>query len=1590
MKLPHHTRFIAILLPLILLIAVMLHDGARSDLRQLATNGTPPSVNKSSAETKPSNVPVGVDDTLAQKAFRDWFQEYRGANDSKRITLLPSGLEMASQRRVRMARLIREEPEAALKEALRLDEYDVLPENLRALVERPFSAVAAYDYYPVCGAPVGTADHVAELSLPDGKFDAYTYGRRAGVMSKRSIPVQGVTLDGAAALHTSALRELEASEIATAKKLFPNAQADPTRSFLSGEVIAGEPIVALAGGRLYQFANRDELERLNEALAKLEDLPGPNAGSDVLYQAKAADGSSGFDLPAAQVAEQFQADAWTEQVKKVFIIRVDFSDLAGAAYAQAATATNLNGVISDQVRAMSYGKTWINAGVSANVYRMPQTSAFYVNGTTGSSLNSELLRDARNTIRNTRSGGDAAIDIGPVSNNTNGDGSGLGTYDIVGVLFASMNMRSTITYAGLAGGGNIWMQGTISAGVFTHEFGHNYGIGHSGFWQTSDGSVLGTGSNVEYGDDFDIMGGGEVPKGHFHPQAKAKLNWLSASEWSDATAAGSATYRVHRIDSQFTTGMPRGVRITRSVVSGSEEYLWLGFRPLYTGIPFLERGAYMVWQRPGQTRSWLVDTTPATSGVKTDAPIPLGRTFADATSNAFITPLAVGGTGDNAYLDVRVNFGPYPGNAVPTAGSITGPSTVAARSSALYSITANDSNGDTLAYSWDTGDGSVPGNASSIVQSWTVGGSYTLGLTVSDMKGGTLPLTKSITVTDPLDTWTTGSVGSSEYLDQIIYAKARFVSSEYFGTVFMSWDGIAWTNVGALPDMDQPKLAYGAGVFVAAGIKESANTTAQICYSPDGRRWKTATFPNGVPMMKAVSFGNGRFIAAGEDGTVLSSTDGITWSVLTVPGLPDFRHIVWTGSAWVAVAMHPTNARPEVVWTSPDAVTWTERTARGFDVYKVVAQGGKCYALGWYGGVVYSSDSGITWQDTALPAGTRWTTYLMAAAPDGTLLCTARAMDEPGTSYALLVSTDGQRWVRASGNTAVVNADALAFADGRFITVEDAGVIRRSATFYPTNAAPVANFTTAPATGTARQPIYLAASGTDANGDTLTYAWDFGAQADVQDGFEIAPTFAFGGPYSLTLRISDARGAVTTLNHTITISDPARTFTQRTSGTTEALNALNSNGITTVAAGGKGVIRTSTDGQTWTTRSVSEFVGNLYFQDVVWDGSQFVLVGYDYDFGLSGWVSVIYTSPTGTTWTRRLLGTAVNTRLYAVASSGGGVLVACGQSGTVLRSTNGTAWNSVSGFGTSTLEGAARSSTHFVITGHASGGSGTPTVWTSFDGLSWIDTSAGAGVASWQDIRRIAWLNDRFVGSGWYSKLRVSTDNGSTFTTTRAVSEQCNGLAYGSGVYFTAGINQDASNADIDLLSLNGTDWFTYPAPTTADRNAALFFNNTFITVGNAGSIWQSGTLTGATGFAAWQTTNFPSGGLLALADRDPDLDGLSNLAEYAMNLAPNAPNGALGYPVLQSGRAWLHLDVPQSPPADARLIIQGSLTLSGGSWTELARKTGTGAWIWQAGGTTRISAGSPASGRVPTEIGMPDSQVGQPRYFMRLVVEQL
>ncbi len=163
--------------------------------------------------------------------------------------------------------------------------------------------------------------------------------------------------------------------------------------------------------------------------------------------------------PSPELEQPNPPSAWTTGGKNVLIIRVDFSDLAGAPEGySAATVQNIADTqIAPYYIKSSYGLTSLTNTVTATVYRLPQTAAYYAqNG-----ANDTLHSDAENA---------ASADYN------------VSSYDRIIVFFASLGglSGSQITYGGLAdiGGADVWCNGEFDFRVIAHELGHTYGLYH--------------------------------------------------------------------------------------------------------------------------------------------------------------------------------------------------------------------------------------------------------------------------------------------------------------------------------------------------------------------------------------------------------------------------------------------------------------------------------------------------------------------------------------------------------------------------------------------------------------------------------------------------------------------------------------------------------------------------------------------------------------------------------------------------------------------------------------------------------------------------------------------------------------------------------------------------------------------------------------------------------------------------------------------------------------------------------------------------------------------------------------------------------
>lgn len=250
------------------------------------------------------------------------------------------------------------------------------------------------------------------------------------------------------------------------------------------------------------------------------------APSALMAMSTPADGSdAGFDIPETPGNLPMAESSYTEGRKRYLLMRVDFADYAGDVFPTNTALTHMT-EMSNFLAAISYNKHII-APVSKGsditpVMRMSNSVAFYDNKGL-----SHLYPEAR-TKAQTAFGYD------------------LSKYDF---FFVCTGGKPAYGYAGLGYVGAVGYHlanGYFDVRTSAHELGHNLNLNHANWWNTSDRSTIGAGSNEEYGDPFDTMGGSGGGSRHFSASQKNRLGWIPDSD--AITVSTSGVYRLHAHD----------------------------------------------------------------------------------------------------------------------------------------------------------------------------------------------------------------------------------------------------------------------------------------------------------------------------------------------------------------------------------------------------------------------------------------------------------------------------------------------------------------------------------------------------------------------------------------------------------------------------------------------------------------------------------------------------------------------------------------------------------------------------------------------------------------------------------------------------------------------------------------------------------------------------------------------------------------------------------------------------------------------------------------------------------------------------------
>lgn len=220
-----------------------------------------------------------------------------------------------------------------------------------------------------------------------------------------------------------------------------------------------------------------------------------------------------------------------------------------------------------------------------------------------------------------------------------------------------------------------------------------------------------------------------------------------------------------------------------------------------------------------------------------------------------------------------------------------------------------------------------------------------------------------------------------------------------------------------------------------ANASATSGSTFTVAAGPVGGSnvWTSRASPTSW-LLRGVAFGGGRFVAVGYNRTILTSTDGISWTTRTAPdaNYNDTNAVFWTGSEFVLVGdMLAGAGNIPTVATSPDGVAWTRRAwtaSTSFDSVTAVGAGLGAIMVGTQSGkLAASTDGGVTWTAETQGFISRFTGF----ASNST---TRVAVGQDSGYYGVILYDNGGGWTPVSGLTGFVPADVI-WTGANFVAV---------------------------------------------------------------------------------------------------------------------------------------------------------------------------------------------------------------------------------------------------------------------------------------------------------------------------------------------------------------------------------------------------------------------------------------------------------------------------------------------------------------------------------------------------------------------------
>ena len=255
------------------------------------------------------------------------------------------------------------------------------------------------------------------------------------------------------------------------------------------------------------------------------------------------------------------------------------------------------------------------------------------------------------------------------------------------------------------------------------------------------------------------------------------------------------------------------------------------------------------------------------------------------------------------------------------------------------------------------------------------------------------------------------------------------------GVVSIALPGINWalrTSPASAANNAWFSVAYGNGLWVAVAAFGSG-TGNRVMTSPDGINWtlRTSAADNA---WRSVAYGNGLWVAvsnSGKENRVMTSPDGITWTSRTGAADNNWTSVAYGNGLWVAVGYSGTG---NSVMTSPNGINWTIRTSVANSAWRSVAYGnGLWVAVAESGLRIMTSPDGINWTSRTGAAANFWKSV---AYGNGLWVAVA----ESGSKNRVMTSPDGINWTIIT-SAADYMWVSVAYGNGLWVAVSASGTV---------------------------------------------------------------------------------------------------------------------------------------------------------------------------------------------------------------------------------------------------------------------------------------------------------------------------------------------------------------------------------------------------------------------------------------------------------------------------------------------------------------------------------------------------------------------